>query len=424
MREFVNVLRQTGIGVVDPIDSEAIFAADVDDAARKLDAHFQDRVQKGVRLMFVVLSSHNSPYYNIVKRLGDMKHGVVTICMTENKLKKSGGRDQYMRNISMKVNLKLGGGNHAVDSTRHNLLSPDNTMIVGLDVTHPSPGSDPSAPSIAAMVASVDAELGQWPAVLNTQKVAREEMVSGLAGMLESRIKLWGGKNNRLPDNILVYRDGVSEGQYKIVIDKELPDLRKACIATYGDSYKEGHRPRLTILIVGKRHHTRFYPTMANDALRGNTKPGTVVDRGVTEGQNWDFHLQAHSPIQGTARPSHQFVLLDEIFRAKYSRGLPKGYSNVADVVEEVTHALCYTFGRATRAVSICTPAYYADLACERARRYFDFLYAPATHGVVPFGAASSSSSGGTNNRPDIHRLKIGENVRIHDNLKDCMFYI
>ena len=43
----------------------------------------------------------------------------------------------------------------------------------------------------------------------------------------------------------------------------------------------------------GKRHHTRFYPTEAENAdSKGNPKPGTVVDRGVTAVYNFDFFLQ------------------------------------------------------------------------------------------------------------------------------------
>lgn len=103
-------------------------------------------------------------------------------------------------------------------------------------------------------------------------------------------------------------------------------------------------------------------------------KPGTVVDRGVTEARNWDFFLQSHAAIQGTARPAHYFVLLDEIFRARYAKAVPRPFQNVADVFEALTQSMCYTYGRATKAVSLCTPAYYADVVCERARCYLGGL--------------------------------------------------
>ena len=49
--------------------------------------------------------------------------------------------------------------------------------------------------------------------------------------------------------------------------------------------------------------------------LRVKVKPGTVVDRDVTEEGMWDFFLQSHAVIQGTGRPAHCVVLLNEIFR-------------------------------------------------------------------------------------------------------------
>ena len=39
-----------------------------------------------------------------------------------------------------------------------------------------------------------------------------------------------------------------------------------------------------------------------------------------------------------------------------------------ADSLQELTYRLCYIYGRATRAVSIVPPAYYADLVAARAR--------------------------------------------------------
>lgn len=47
------------------------------------------------------------------------------------------------------------------------------------------------------------------------------------------------------------------------------------------------------------------------------------------------------------------------------------------------THDLCYLFGRASSAVSVCPPAYYADLVCERGRNYLYKIYAPDNVDIV-----------------------------------------
>ena len=39
---------------------------------------------------------------------------------------------------------------------------------------------------------------------------------------------------------------------------------------------------------------------------------GTVVDKGVVHPTEYDFYLNAHASIQGTSRPVHYHVLLDQ----------------------------------------------------------------------------------------------------------------
>ncbi|CAI6091361.1 unnamed protein product [Clonostachys chloroleuca] len=253
----------------------------------------------------------------------------------------------YFANVALKLNLKLGGNNELLENPRLGIINDNKTMVVGIDVTHPSPGSSSRAPSIAGMVASIDRWLGQWPAVLRVQAGARQEMVTDLSDMLKSRLQLWKTKGNHqsLPQNIL---------------------LRKACTEMYPASDQKRGLPHFTIVIVGKRHHTRFYPTQEANADRtGNPKPGTIVDRVITEARNWDYFLQAHAALQGTARPGHYVVVLDEIFRARHAETLPPGFDNIADVLEDFTRSLCYVYGRTTKAVSLCTPAYYADIVWD-----------------------------------------------------------
>jgi eukaryotic translation initiation factor 2C len=242
-------------------------------------------------------------------------------------------------------------------------MSPldDQTIVFGIDVTHPSPGSAETAPSIAGVVASVDKNFSQFPASMRTQK-GRQEMVAELKDMIVERLELWRKRNGgRLPSKVIVYRDGVSEGQYRIVLEDEYPSFVEAFKQLYGAANKH---PKMSMIVVGKRHHTRFYPTREEDTDQktGNAQPGTVVDRGVTGEKLFDFFLLAHQGLQGTSKPAHYVVLKDDNKLG-------------ADQLQSLTHSLCYTFARATRSVSICPPAYYADLLCERGRSYL--------HGVL-----------------------------------------
>ena len=56
------------------------------------------------------------------------------------------------------------------------------------------------------------------------------------------------------PARVILYRDGVSEGQFNHVLAHELMAVREAC-ARLESSYQPG----ITFIVVQKRHHTRLF---------------------------------------------------------------------------------------------------------------------------------------------------------------------
>ncbi|CCD51625.1 similar to RNA interference and gene silencing protein (Qde2) [Botrytis cinerea T4] len=364
---------------------------------------------KKPNFLLCILPVDDVMLYNTIKRFGDTKAGIHTVCVQYSKFTK--GDPQYFGNVALKFNLKAGGINQTIDKL--GIINEGKTMVVGIDVTHPSPGSKDTAPSVAAMVTSTDKLLGQWSGVCRLQDKARQEMVSDLEPMLIRQLDIWQRKNKILPDNILIYRDGVSEGQYNLSLEEELPKIRNACRQKYPADYTKRSLPRISIIVCGKRHHTRFYPKDTDSAdSKSNCPAGTVVDRGVTESRNWDFFLQPHQSLMGTARPCHYFVILDEIFR---SQKVKAPHTTSADSLEELTHNMCHLFGRATKAVSLCPPAYYADLLCTRMRAYLADQYDPPTGQTTP--------EPGLQTTPSINAIGQGR-IDIHQDITDSMFWI
>ncbi|KAK4164492.1 ribonuclease H-like domain-containing protein [Cladorrhinum sp. PSN259] len=368
-------------------------------AEARLRSIFGELSKMKTEFLVVFLPNKDASYYNMVKKLGDVEFGIHTQCVQAEMITREKGQVGYFANVALKVNLKFGGANHRLNN-EHPLIKEGKTMVVGYDVTHPTnlaSGAGENAPSLVALCASIDSALNQYPAVAWQNPPRVEVLDSKLVGHFKSRLKLWQKHNrNTLPDNILIFRDGVSEGQFSMVIEKELPHIRTACKETYTG----GKQPKITIVVSVKRHQTRFYPTDPNHADHKSKSPkqGTVVDRGVTNARYWDFYLQAHASLQGTARPAHYTVLLDEIFRALYK-------NDAADQIQKLTHDMCYLYGRATKAVSICPPAYYADLVCTRARAHKDELFDDSS------SMASSSI------------VSVGGRA-VHPNLADTMYYI
>jgi eukaryotic translation initiation factor 2C len=138
--------------------------------------------------------------------------------------------------------------------------------------------------------------------------------------MVTERLNAWAAVHNslknRLPKNIIYYRDGVSSGHYPKVQQTELTAIRDAYDAKRANLGLKPQLLNLTAVIVTKRHHTRFYPINAKDKDKfgnENCLPGTCVDKLVTSPYYQDFYLQSHSGVKGTARSTHYFVLQNDI---------------------------------------------------------------------------------------------------------------
>lgn len=55
-------------------------------------------------------------------------------------------------------------------------------------------------------------------------------------------------------------------------------------------SLDQDYKPKITFVVVQKRHHARFFPVDPRDADRtGNCQPGTVVDTDIVHPFEFDF---------------------------------------------------------------------------------------------------------------------------------------
>ncbi|KIJ56900.1 hypothetical protein M422DRAFT_23034 [Sphaerobolus stellatus SS14] len=334
----------------------------------KLGSEFSKKYGKLPNLIVVILPENATDTYTAVKYFGDCAAGVATQCMKSNKC--SRGTAQYFANICLKVNVKLDGVNCIPNPSDVRMLSDHPTMVFGADVVHPAPGSE-GRPSFTALVGNIDVANSKYAAKVAVQE-SRVEMIQDLESMAVAILKMYqhypalpGGPppppmtRQKPPQKAIFFRDGVSEGQFKQVLDEEVPRL-KAAFASVG--LVGPLTPRLTVIVVGKRHHVRFFPTnnsreQADNS--GNCKAGTIIDRDVTHPTEFDYYLQSHAGLLGTSRPAHYNVLLDE-------------NNFQPDALQQLSFALCHVYARSTRSVSIPAPVYYADIVCARAKNHFD----------------------------------------------------
>ena len=82
--------------------------------------------------------------------------------------------------------------------------------------------------------------------------------------------------NNALPDRIVVFRDGVGDGQMNTVKEYEVPQLM-SCFA----SFEANYQPKLAVVVVQKRISTRIFSRGGPKGL-SNPPSGTTVDHTIT----------------------------------------------------------------------------------------------------------------------------------------------
>lgn len=271
------------------------------------------------KLIIVIVSEskHVNDNYSIAKRIAETEVGILTQCLQprcfydkkQNQLKLG---SQTLGNIFYKINTKLNGiNNHANDPAHDTLVKADQVMFVGADVTHPPPDQSEMQASVAAVCASFDARGSKYHAVWRLQKGGIDR-IDAFEDIMVEQLEYYKGYNkNTLPKKILYYRDGVAESQFKTFLQPEIDSMKRACQRLYAQK----NLPKITVIVVNKRHHLRAFPINKPDgdgSRFNNVLPGTVIDKDVVSPNFMQFFLASHAAIQGTSRPTKYTVILNE----------------------------------------------------------------------------------------------------------------
>ena len=224
--------------------------------------------------------------------------------MTEKALQLPGG---YFDNFLLKVNGKMNGLNAVVDPSMVQSLpfNMERTMFVGIDVNHPAE-TERLASSVAVAVGSMDKQFSSYTPCIRVQKKERDEIIKNLDEMITELLQEYFRVNKTHPENLVIFRDGVSEGQFEKVNKTEIP-LIVAGIKKVGKPMK------ITVIVTQKHHNTRFALTEANNSGRKptwNVPSGTVVDNAIVEPLYKMFYLNSHfSPLVSLSTDSFHHLL-------------------------------------------------------------------------------------------------------------------
>ncbi|XP_011869191.1 PREDICTED: protein argonaute-3-like [Vollenhovia emeryi] len=160
-----------------------------------------------LKLIVVIIPDGTDIMYGKVKKITEMEVGVLTQCLKFKTLKKlDSSRPQFatVKNILLKINSKLNGINHTFTKMPFCLNEP--CMLVGADVTHPSPDSK-NIPAVAAVAANNDKSAFQYNVALRLQQ-PKEEIIRDLKDIILSQLAFYVRETNCVPKRIIYYRDG------------------------------------------------------------------------------------------------------------------------------------------------------------------------------------------------------------------------
>lgn len=170
--------------------------------------------------------------------------------------------------VAIQLNCKLGGTPWLVEMPMKGL------MTVGIDVSR---DTNNKKISWGALVATMDLKnvTGESYYSCVSQYSNSVEFSTQLAIDTTKALRAYQGHQNAIPEKIVIYRDGVGEGQERYVYETELLQIKQRL----QEIYDQHNMPlKLVFIVVSKKTNTRIF-----GYNQRNPQPGTVVDDVITQ---------------------------------------------------------------------------------------------------------------------------------------------
>ncbi|PZC74874.1 hypothetical protein B5X24_HaOG207071 [Helicoverpa armigera] len=218
--------------------------------------------------------------------------------MNQNKIR------SITQKILLQMNCKIGG-------TLWNINIPfKSAMVIGIDSHH---DASRKKQSVCAFVASYNQALTHWYSRVVFQSKG-QEVVDSLKECFVDSLKHYIKVNSQLPERIIIYRDGVGDGEFKVIQKFEIPQM-EICLSLFEGEYK----PRLTyIVLILKLLYSRY-----------------------------DFLIVSQKVNQGTVTPTHYVVLHDSS-------------DMTPDQCQRITYKMCHLYYNWPGTVRVPAPCQYA----------------------------------------------------------------
>merc|ERR1711973_1052694 len=288
-------------------------------------------IQMKPSIIMAVIPNNKGDHYAAIKKKCVIENPIPSQCVTSTVLNKPKGLMSVATKVAVQMICKLGGEPWAVD------IPMKGTMVIGFDTYHDSAQKGRSA---GALVASLNKTFTKYLSVANLHTNPAQELDDNICPAIARALRKYNDLNGEMPQRIILYRDGVGDGQINYVLEHEIKAIEK-CFQAAGINQSE---LKFTYIIVSKRINTRFFRMNGKPS---NPPSGTVVDSDVTLPERYDFFLVSQSVNQGTVNPTSYNVVKDT------SGLLPKH-------IQALTYKLTHLYYNWPGTVRVPAPCQYA----------------------------------------------------------------
>ncbi|CAB0010469.1 unnamed protein product [Nesidiocoris tenuis] len=245
-----------------------------------------------MQMVVVLLPQSRNDNYSAIKKITCIENPIPSQVIISRTIQNPKNLRSVVQKIMLQINCKLGGSLWQVQTP------VKNTTVLGMDTYH-----DPKheSKSVGALVGSMNASISSWYCRVYLQDPKRE-LNDGLEMAVVGCLQQYQKRNNCLPKQFIVYRDGLGDSQLEVSSKLEIPQFARAC-SRFSDDYK----PKLLFVVVQKRIMTRLF--LKTGSTLENPPPGSVMDHTITRRDLHDFFLVSQSVRQGTVTPSHYIVI-------------------------------------------------------------------------------------------------------------------
>lgn len=327
-QDFYNALNDVGYGMGMKISEPEVVELSDDRTDSYLKA-IKNNLNQDTQMVICILPNNRKERYDSIKKLCCVDSPVPSQVILGKTLNKKQMLKSISTKIAMQLNCKLGGELWALEIPLKKL------MVIGIDCYH---DSIQKGRSVAAFVSTTNDTLTRFHSRVAFQH-SGQELLDAIRTCMTAALRNYYEINNYVPDRIIVYRDGVGDGQLATVLDHEVPQFTE-CFK----QFSSGYNPKFTVIVVKKRINTRFF--LEKNGLV-NPPPGTIVDSTVTRPEWYDFFLVPQSVRQGTVTPTHYNVLHNQ------STLKP-------DHIQRLTYKLCHLYYNWQGTVRVPSPCQYA----------------------------------------------------------------